>query len=96
MEEFLDHIQNCSSCYDELETYFIVHEGNAAAATRTAESPVLDFKRSSEAGYPEIQTIYPVRKSCTDSVSVASDMSSDRGTGSAFLVYVMMQTVHVL
>ena len=26
LEEFLDHVQNCSSCYDELETYFIVHE----------------------------------------------------------------------
>ena len=25
LEEFLDHVQNCSSCYDELETYFIVH-----------------------------------------------------------------------
>lgn len=26
LEEFLDHIEHCSSCYDELETYFIVHE----------------------------------------------------------------------
>ena len=26
LEELLDHVQNCSSCYDELETYFIVHE----------------------------------------------------------------------
>ena len=26
LEEFLDHISHCSSCYDELETYFIVHE----------------------------------------------------------------------
>ena len=25
LEEFLDHVENCSSCYDELETYFIVH-----------------------------------------------------------------------
>ena len=24
LEEFLDHIEHCSSCYDELETYFIV------------------------------------------------------------------------
>lgn len=23
LEEFLDHIEHCSSCYDELETYFI-------------------------------------------------------------------------
>ena len=26
LEEFLDHIETCPSCYDELETYFIVHE----------------------------------------------------------------------
>lgn len=26
LEEFLEHISTCSSCYDELETYFIVHE----------------------------------------------------------------------
>lgn len=25
LEEFLDHVESCSSCYDELETYFIVH-----------------------------------------------------------------------
>lgn len=25
LEEFLNHIGTCSSCYDELETYFIVH-----------------------------------------------------------------------
>ena len=26
LEDFLDHIEHCSSCYDELETYFIVHK----------------------------------------------------------------------
>ena len=26
LEEFLDHIEHCSSCYDELETYFIVNK----------------------------------------------------------------------
>lgn len=26
MELFLDHVEKCSSCYDELETYYIVHE----------------------------------------------------------------------
>ena len=26
LEEFLDHIEHCTSCYDELETYFIVHK----------------------------------------------------------------------
>lgn len=26
LEDFLRHIETCSSCYDELETHFIVHE----------------------------------------------------------------------
>ena len=26
LEKFLEHVASCSSCYDELETYFIVHE----------------------------------------------------------------------
>lgn len=26
LENFLKHIEQCSSCYDELETYYIVHE----------------------------------------------------------------------
>lgn len=25
LEGFIDHVENCSSCYEELETYFIVH-----------------------------------------------------------------------
>lgn len=29
LEEFLEHVQNCPSCYEELETYFIVHEVTA-------------------------------------------------------------------
>lgn len=26
LEEFLNHIEHCSSCFDELETYYIVHK----------------------------------------------------------------------
>ena len=26
LEDFLEHIEKCSSCYDELATYFIVHK----------------------------------------------------------------------
>lgn len=43
LEEFLDHIQECSSCYDELETYFIVHEVMQQLDENSRES-VLDFK----------------------------------------------------
>ena len=42
LEEFLDHVQNCSSCYDELETYFIVHEVTHQLDDDSSDS-VLDF-----------------------------------------------------
>ena len=44
MEEFLDHIQSCSSCYDELETYFIVHEAMRQLAEDEGDT-VLDFRK---------------------------------------------------
>lgn len=43
LEEFLEHIQECSSCYDELETYFIVHEVMQQLNENSKDS-VLDFK----------------------------------------------------
>lgn len=42
LEEFLAHIEGCPSCYDELETYFIVHE--AVGQLDQGEQEVLDFK----------------------------------------------------
>ena len=44
LEGFLDHVQNCSSCYDELETYFIVHEVTQQLDDDSSDS-VLDFKK---------------------------------------------------
>lgn len=43
LEEFLEHVHSCSSCYDELETYFIVHEAMQQLKEESGES-VLDFK----------------------------------------------------
>ena len=43
LEEFLEHIENCSSCYDELATYFIVHKAMDQLDEKQEES-VLDFK----------------------------------------------------
>lgn len=42
LEEFLEHIEECSSCRDELETYFIVHE--AMRQLKEDGDSVLDFK----------------------------------------------------
>ncbi len=41
--DFLEHIESCSSCYDELETYFIVHEA-MQQLDEEEEGPVLDFQ----------------------------------------------------
>ena len=43
LEEVLEHIENCSSCYDELATYFIVHKAMEQLDEKQEES-VLDFK----------------------------------------------------
>ena len=50
LEEFLDHVQNCSSCYDELETYFIVHEVTQQLDDDSSDS-VLDFKKTAGTGW---------------------------------------------
>ena len=44
LEEFLDHISHCSSCYDELETYFIVHEA-IQQLDEPEDSSALDFRK---------------------------------------------------
>lgn len=43
LEEFLDHVESCSSCYDELETYFIVQEAMNQLDDGETET-ALDFK----------------------------------------------------
>lgn len=43
LEEFLDHVESCPSCYDELETYFIVHEVTQQLDEHEDDA-VLDFK----------------------------------------------------
>ena len=44
LEEFLDHISHCSSCYDELETYFIVHEA-IQQLDEPEDGSALDFRK---------------------------------------------------
>ena len=47
LEDFLEHIEKCSSCYDELATYFIVHKAMQQLDEKQ-EDTVLDWKRISE------------------------------------------------
>ena len=44
LEDFLEHIENCSSCYDELATYFIVHKAMQQLDEQKEDS-VLDFRK---------------------------------------------------
>ena len=43
LELFLNHMETCSSCYDELETYFIVNEA-IQQLNDTEDGDSLDFK----------------------------------------------------
>lgn len=44
LSDFIDHIEHCSSCYEELEMYFIVHEATRQLDDPTEEEDVFDFK----------------------------------------------------
>lgn len=46
MESFLNHISTCSSCYDELETSFIVNEAmQRLTQEEEEEEDALDFRQ---------------------------------------------------
>ena len=93
LESFLEHVEECSSCYDELETYFIVHEAMQQLNEDSGEY-VLDFKDLLKQDIRKSRRYICKKKLyrfcigamiCLLIVALA-----------AFLVYVMMQTVHVL
>ena len=43
LESFLEHVEECSSCYDELETYFIVHKA-MEQLDENGKDQILDFR----------------------------------------------------
>ena len=57
LEEFLEHIENCSSCYDELATYFIVHKAMEQLDEKQEDS-VLDFRELLEEDIRKSITVY--------------------------------------
>ena len=81
LEEFLDHVQNCSSCYDELETYFIVHEVTQQLDDDSSDS-VLDFKKLLEQDIRKSRRYIRKKK--------ASWLIA------AILIFVMMETNYIL
>ena len=93
MEEFLDHIQNCSSCYDELETYFIVHEVTQQLNDNSSNS-VLDFKDLLEQDIRKSRRY--IRKKKLSWFIFGASICLLIAVLAAVLVYVMMETVHIL
>ena len=93
LEEFLDHVQNCSSCYDELETYFIVHEVTQQLDDDSSDS-VLDFKKLLEQDIRKSRRY--IRKKKLGGFSVGVLLCILIVALAAFMVYVVMQMIRII
>lgn len=93
LEEFLDHIQTCSSCYDELETYFIVHEAMQQLDDNDSGS-VMDFKRLLEQDIRKSRRY--IRKKKLGRFSVEVLLCILIVALAAFMVYVVMQMIRII
>lgn len=94
LEEFLDHIEHCSSCYDELETYFIVHEA-IQQLDEKEDGTVLDFRELLESGYPCRSRRYIRQKRWLHFLSVIFFMAVVIAAAS-FVVFLVMEVTHFL
>ena len=93
LEEFLDHIQTCSSCYDELETYFIVHEVTQQLDDDSSDS-VLDFKKLLEQDIRKSRRY--IRKKKASWLMFGVSICLLIATIAAILIFVMMETNYIL
>ncbi len=93
LEKFLDHVEECSSCYDELETYFIVHEVTQQLNDNSSD-PVLDFKELLEQDIRKSRRYICKRK--LGWFLLGAGICLLLAVLAAVLVYVMMEMVHVL
>ena len=80
LEDFLEHIEKCSSCYDELATYFIVHKAMQQLDEKQ-EDTVLDFKELLEEDIRKSRRY--IRKKKFHSVLIAALV--------VFLVFVILE-----
>lgn len=93
LEEFLAHIEKCSSCYDELETYFIVHEA-MQQLDENGSSSVLDFKTLLRQDIRSSRRYIRKKKICRLVTGAAICILGVALT--AFLVYIVMQVIHMI
>lgn len=93
LEEFLDHVQGCPSCYEELETYFIVHEVTQQLKDDSSEA-VLDFKNLLEQDISSSR--HYIRKKKFTWFAMGACVCLLIAVLAAILVYVLMETAHIL
>ena len=93
LEEFLDHIEHCSSCYDELETYFIVHEA-IQQLDEKEDGTVLDFRELLEQDIRRSRR-YIRQKRWLHFLSVIFFMAVVIAAAS-FVVFLVMEVTHFL
>ena len=93
LEEFLDHVQNCSSCYDELETYFIVHEA-IQQLDEKEDGTVLDFRELLEQDIRRSRRYIRQKRSSWLMFGVSICLLI--ATIAAILIFVMMETNYIL
>lgn len=62
LEQFLDHVESCGECYDELEIYFFIYETLGGAALEEPEAEEYDFKEKLKKDIKNSRRYLRVRK----------------------------------
>lgn len=90
LEGFLNHVENCPSCYDELETYFIVHAAMRQLDDESGEAS-LNLQELLEEDIRSSKH-YIVKVKFRRALSGLSFCALIAGLG-GFLIYIIMQTL---
>ena len=86
LEGFLDHVESCPSCYDELETYFIVHAAIHQLDEESKDS-TLDFRELLEEDIRKSKH-YILKKKFRRALSAVGFCALIAGAG-GFLIYIL-------
>ena len=90
LENFLEHVQNCPSCYDELETYFIVHAAMQQLDEESRDSS-LDLRELLEEDIRKSKH-YILKMRFRRALSGMGFCALIAGLG-GFLIYIIMQVL---
>lgn len=90
LENFLEHVENCPSCYDELETYFIVHAAMQQLDEESRDS-TLDLRELLEEDIRRSKH-YILKMRFRRALSGMEFCALIAGLG-GFLIYIIMQVL---